>query len=247
MSQPSPDPHARPNSSSSPPTGSLTGVDPARSWSAERIVITGGAGFVGSNLVRQSLLSGAQVTVLDDFSTGSMTNLPAEAPNLKIVRGSVADFACVRETLRDATIVLHAAARNIIVSTRDPREDYEVNIGGTLNVLLAVRESTSVRRTVYTSSASVYGNPRYLPINEDDQTNLLSPYSVSKVAIANYLQYMGRQRGFPVVNLRLYSVYGPLEDTSRLLPTLIKSAIGGELPPLVDARTSRDFIHVDDA
>src|SRR5262249_52611682 len=108
-------------------------------WSAQRIVITGGAGFVGSNLVRRCLRGGAQVTVLDDFSTGSMENLPAQADRLRVVRGSVTDFDCVREVVGDATIVIHAAARNIIVSTRSPREDYEVNIGGTLNVLLAVR------------------------------------------------------------------------------------------------------------
>ena len=153
--------------------------------SGQRVVVTGGAGFVGSNIVRRLLQEGARVVVLDDFYTGTLENLPAADPGIEIVRGTVTDYDLVRDVVKGAAIVFHEAARNIIVSTRNPREDYEVNIGGTLNVLLAARE-TGVPRTVYASSASVYGNPRYLPINEDDATNMLSPYAVSKFAGENY-------------------------------------------------------------
>ena len=128
----------------------------------QRVVVTGGAGFVGSNIVRRLLKDGATVVVLDDFYTGAEDNLPSEDPKLEVVHGSVTDFKLVRDVIKGAGCVIHEAARNIIVSTRDPREDYEVNIGGTLNVLLAVRELGGPR-VVYASSASVYGNPRYLP------------------------------------------------------------------------------------
>src|SRR5512143_198661 len=150
-----------------------------------RIVVTGGAGFVGSNVARRLLAEHARVVVLDDFYTGDDHNLPAGESNLEVVRGSVTDFDLVRDVIASANLVFHLAARNIIVSTRNPREDYEVNIGGTLNVLLAARE-LKIPRVVYSSSTSVYGNPRYLPINEDDATNMLSPYAVSKFAGENY-------------------------------------------------------------
>jgi UDP-glucose 4-epimerase len=128
--------------------------------SGRRIVVTGGAGFVGSNIVRRLLKEQASVVVLDDFYTGERDNLPTDEGNLEVISGSVTDFELVRDVVKGASVVIHEAARNIIVSTRNPREDYEVNIGGTLNVLLAVRE-TGVPRIVYASSASVYGNPRY--------------------------------------------------------------------------------------
>lgn len=147
----------------------------------ERVVVTGGAGFVGSNIVRHLLERGAFVVVLDDFSTGVLANLPQSHDRLEVVRGSVADSALLGEVVKGAELVIHAAARNIIASTRNPRDDYETNIGGTLNVLLAV-QGTTVKRVVYCSSASVYGNPRYLPINEDDGIDTLTPYAVSKLA-----------------------------------------------------------------
>src|SRR3982750_1111247 len=93
----------------------------------QRIVVTGGAGFVGSNIVRQLLKAGAKVTVLDDFYTGTEENIPVEDPGLEVIRGSVTDFDLVRTTVKGANVVIHEAARNIIVSTRNPREDCDVN------------------------------------------------------------------------------------------------------------------------
>jgi UDP-glucose 4-epimerase len=223
---------------------------PFEKLSGQRIVVTGGAGFVGSNIVRRLLKEGAQVVVLDDFYTGAMENLPADDPNIEIVRGTVTDYDLVRDVVKDAAVVFHEAARNIIVSTRNPREDYEVNIGGTLNVLLAARE-TNVPRTVYASSASVYGNPRYLPINEDDATNMLSPYAVSKFAGENYCKAFYESYGLSVAAVRYSNVYGlaqrPDNPYCGVIAKFFESAMSNEAPRIHgDGEQTRDFTYIDD-
>jgi UDP-glucose 4-epimerase len=215
-----------------------------------RIVVTGGAGFIGSNVVRRLLTEGARVVVLDDFYTGDETNLPTGEPNLEVVRGSVTDFELVRGVVEGASLVFHLAARNIIVSTRNPREDYEVNIGGTLNVLLAARE-TNIPRVVYSSSTSVYGNPRYLPINEDDATNMLSPYAVSKFAGENYCKAFYESYGLSSAVVRYSNVYGvaqrPDNPYCGVVSKFFESAMNGE-PPRIhgDGEQTRDFTYIDD-
>ena len=142
-----------------------------RAFGARRILVTGGAGFVGSAVTRRLVDAGARVTVLDDLFTGKADAVPTGA---QLIHGSVTDLALVRELVGEHSLVFHLAARNIIASTANPLDDYATNIGGTLNVLLAARES-KVDRVVYSSSASVYGNPRSIPINEDDGLWTLSP------------------------------------------------------------------------
>lgn len=223
---------------------------PFEKLSGQRIVVTGGAGFVGSNIVRRLLKEGARVVVLDDFYTGAMENLPADDPNIEIVRGTVTDYELVCDVVKGAAVVFHEAARNIIVSTRNPREDYEVNIGGTLNVLLAARE-TGVPRTVYASSASVYGNPRYLPINEDDATNMLSPYAVSKFAGENYCKAFYESYGLSVAAVRYSNVYGlaqrPDNPYCGVIAKFFESAMSNEAPRIHgDGEQTRDFTYIDD-
>jgi UDP-glucose 4-epimerase len=226
-------------------------MSPLEDLKGQRVVVTGGAGFVGSNTVKQLLQSGASVVVLDDFYTGAEDNLPSSAPNLEVIRGSVTDFDLVRSVIKHNDVVIHEAARNIIVSTRNPREDYEVNIGGTLNVLLAARE-IGVRRVVYTSSASVYGNPRYLPINEDDATNMLSPYSVSKFAGENYCRAFYESYGLSTAVVRYSNVYGPGQRPDNpycgVVSKFFEAASAGESPRIHgDGEQTRDFTYVDDA
>ncbi|HET9530779.1 MAG TPA: NAD-dependent epimerase/dehydratase family protein [Blastocatellia bacterium] len=224
--------------------------DSKRLEGMERVVVTGGAGFVGSNIVRRLLKDGYEVAVLDDFYTGDEGNLPSGESRLEVVRGSVTDFDLVREVVRGASVVIHEAARNIIVSTRNPREDYEVNIGGTLNVLLAVREA-GVRRVVYASSASVYGNPRYLPINEDDATNMLSPYAVSKFAGENYCKAFYESYDLSTAVVRYSNVYGtsqrPDNPYCGVVAKFFEAAMNGE-PPRIhgDGEQTRDFTYIDD-
>jgi UDP-glucose 4-epimerase len=218
--------------------------------SGKRIVVTGGAGFVGSNIVRRLLKERASVVVLDDFYTGEMDNLPVEDPQLEVVRGSVTDFDLVRDVVKGASVVIHEAARNIIVSTRNPREDYEVNIGGTLNVLLAVRE-TNVPRIVYASSASVYGNPRYLPINEDDAANMLSPYSVSKFAGENYCKAFYESYGLSTSVVRYSNVYGTAQRPDNpycgVVSKFFEAAMSKQSPRIHgDGEQTRDFTYIDD-
>ena len=219
-------------------------------FAGNRIIVTGGAGFVGSNVVRRLLAERARVVVLDDFYTGDDNNLPDGEPNLEVVRGSVTDFDLVREVMSAASLVFHLAARNIIVSTKNPREDYEVNIGGTLNVLLAAR-ALNTPRVVYSSSTSVYGNPRYLPINEDDATNMLSPYAVSKFAGENYCKAFYESYGLSSAVVRYSNVYGTAQRPDNpycgVVSKFFEAAMKGE-PPRIhgDGEQTRDFTYIDD-
>ena len=221
-------------------------------FDGECVLVTGGAGFVGSNIVRSLLAKGARTLVLDDLSTGRRDSLPLGHARLELLEGSVTDAALLERGLKDATRVIHAAARNIILSTRNPREDYQVNIGGTLELLLAARQS-SARRVVFTSSASVYGNPRHLPINEDDTgDSLLSPYSVSKFAGENYCRAFYETYGVSTSVVRYSNVYGPGQRSDNpycgVVSKFFEAALAGE--PLRihgDGEQTRDFTYVEDA
>jgi UDP-glucose 4-epimerase len=213
------------------------------------VLVTGGAGFVGSNLVNRLLRDGARVTVLDDLFTGRRENLPAQG--FEFVEGSVCDIALVERVVARHEIVFHAAARNIVVSTRNPREDFETNIGGTLNVLMAAR-AAGVERVIYTSSTSVYGNPRYLPINEDDHLSLLTPYAVSKLAGENYCMAFYESYGLRTAAVRYSNIFGPGQDPANpycgVVAKFLESLFAGK-PPVIhgDGNQTRDFTFIDDA
>lgn len=217
---------------------------------AKRVLVTGGAGFVGSNIVRRLLQYEASVTVLDNLETGSLDNL-AGVDGYRFTQGSVTDFPLVTKLVAESQYVIHAAARNIILSTQKPHGDYEANIGGTLNVLLAAR-AASVCRVVYTSSASVYGNPRYLPVNEDDPPNLLSPYAVSKYAAEGYCRAFYESYGVPATTVRYSNVYGPYQSASNpycgVIGKFLESVLHGTPIQIHgDGLQTRDFTYVDDA
>ena len=214
-----------------------------------RVLVTGGAGFVGSGLVRRLLGLGARVTVLDDLFTGRRENLPESG--LQFVEGSVCDAPLVEHLVAGADVVFHCAARNIVVSTRDPRQDYETNIGGTLNVLLAAR-ATGPKRVIYTSSTSVYGNPRYLPINEDDPLSLLTPYAVSKLAGENYCMAFHESYGLPTTAVRYSNIFGPGQDPANpycgVVAKFAESLFAGRAPVIHgDGNQTRDFTFIEDA
>lgn len=216
-----------------------------------RVLVTGGAGFVGSNLVRRLIHAGARVRVLDDLFTGRLENLPPTG--FDFVHGSVCDAPLVARLVAETEVVFHAAARNIVVSTQNPREDFETNIGGTLNVLLAAREQGErIRRILYTSSTSVYGNPRYLPINEDDHLSLLTPYAVSKLGGENYCMAFYESYGVPATAVRYSNIYGPGQDPANpycgVVAKFIEALFAGEAPVIHgDGNQTRDFTFIDDA
>jgi UDP-glucose 4-epimerase len=214
-----------------------------------RVLVTGGAGFVGSSLVARLIAEGARVTVFDDLFTGRRENLPAGG--FEFVQGSVCDGPRVEAIVARHEIVFHCAARNIVVSTRNPREDFETNIGGTLNVLLAAR-AAKVERVLYTSSTSVYGNPRYLPINEDDHLSLLTPYAVSKLAGENYCMAFFESYGLATTAVRYSNIFGPGQDAANpycgVVAKFIEALLEGR-PPMIhgDGDQTRDFTFIEDA
>lgn len=219
-------------------------------FQGKKVLITGGAGFVGSNVTERVANCNGKAIVLDDLFTGTLDNI-TKGTEYEFVEGSVADDALVRKLAKEVDFIAHMAARNIIISTKNPRNDYEVNIGGTLNILLAAKEF-NVERVVYTSSASVYGNPRILPITEDERTLTFSPYSVSKLAGENYCHAFYETYGTPVSAVRYSNIYGPKQDPKNpycgVVSKFMEMLDNNERPQLHgDGQQTRDFTYVDDA
>jgi len=219
-----------------------------RAFAGRRVLVTGGAGFVGGALVRRLVRAGAKVTVLDDLFTGEAETVPTSA---QLVVGSVEDESLVNDLVSEASVVFHLAARNIIASTRDPRSDFSTNTGGTLNVLLAARAART-ERVVYTGTTSVYGNPRSIPINEDDPVVLLSPYAVSKLGGENYCHAFYENYGVSVAVVRYSNVYGegqrPDNPYCGVIAKFFDAAYGGR--PLQihgDGQQTRDYTYIEDA
>jgi len=216
----------------------------------KNVLVTGGAGFIGTNLVDRLLREGAHIIVLDDLFSGNIGKLGDYHEGIEFYEESVCEYSLVRDLVEQSDIIFHLAARNIIASTKNPIEDYKTNIGGTLNVLMAVKEYEN-KKMVYTSSASVYGNTKYLPINEDDSINLLTPYSVSKYAGEGYCMAFHDSYGIAVSVLRLSNVYGPYQSPSNpycgVVAKFMNSA--SKIEPLLihgDGLSTRDFTYVDD-
>lgn len=220
---------------------------------ASWVVVTGGAGFIGSHLVERLLGEGRWVRVLDNFSTGSLANLPFAArygPALEVIEGDVRDLATVERAMADVGVVYHQAAmRSVPRSVKDPLGANAHNVTGTLNVLEAARRA-GVRRVVYASSSSVYGDRAELPKREDQPPAPVSPYGVSKVAGEQYAAVWTRLYGVETVGLRYFNVFGPRQDPASeyaaVIPRFILWALRGEpLEVHGDGTQSRDFTYVD--
>ncbi len=208
------------------------------------VLVLGASGFIGANLYRAIATVRTDVfAVVQQQKSWRLEGIPDD----KVIAANLNDYNTTKnliDTIRPET-VLHCAAYGAYSFEAEPDKIYATNFQSLVHLvnLLAQRNITAF---VHAGSSSEYGVNSSAP-SEQALCEPNSHYSVSKVAAANFLRYMGKQCSFPCLHLRLYSVYGPLEDTSRLIPNLLKSAIAGNLPPLVDARTSRDFVHVDDA
>jgi UDP-glucose 4-epimerase len=219
-------------------------------FKGKKVLVTGGAGFVGSNLVNVLVKEGASVTVLDDLFTGRKENI-AKIDHVEFIKGSVTEYNLLSRLVKKADIVFNLAVRNIIVSTKSPILDFQVNIGGIFNVLLAAKKY-GVERVIYTSSASIYGNPRYLPINEDDRLSALSPYAASKLSGENYCSAFYESYEVPVVVLRYSNVYGinqtPTNPYCGVVSKFYDCLMDRKAPQVHgDGEQTRDFTYVSDA
>jgi UDP-glucose 4-epimerase len=214
-----------------------------------RVLVTGGAGFIGSNLVRALLRAGDEVRVLDNFSTGSRANL--EGLPLEIVEGELRSYERVHNAVRGVEVVFHLGALGSVPrSVQDPLTSSAVNVEGTLNVLLAARDA-GVRRVVFSSSTSVYGSSRELPTSEDAPPDPISPYGVAKLAAERYcISFTRVYESLETVVLRYFNVFGPRQSPfsqyAAVVPLFIRAIAAGE-PVTIngDGEQSRDFTYVD--
>ena len=214
-----------------------------------RVLVTGGAGFIGSNLVRALLAAGDEVRVLDNFSTGSRANL--DGLSVEIVEGELRSYERVHNAVRGSEVVFHLGALGSVPrSVQDPLTSSAVNVEGTLNVLLAARDE-GVRRVVFSSSTSVYGSSRERPTSEGSPLDPISPYGVAKLAAERYCIAFSRvYESFESVVLRYFNVFGPrqspLSQYAAVVPLFITAIAGGE-PVTIhgDGEQSRDFTYVD--
>jgi UDP-glucose 4-epimerase len=217
---------------------------------SELYLITGGAGFIGSNLAEALVRDGERVRIFDDFSSGTRDNLAAVQDRVEIVEGDLRDFDAVRRAMQGVTRVAHQGAlRSVERSVDDPLSSDAVNVQGTLHVLQSAREQ-KVKRVVYASSSSAYGDTEALPKREDQTPAPISPYAVSKLAAEHYCRVFSRLYGVETVSLRYFNVFGPKQSPeskyAAVVPLFLRAAF--QNVPLEihgDGEQSRDFTYID--
>jgi len=215
-------------------------------------LVTGGAGFIGSNIVRKLVEQGERVRVLDDFSTGKKENLVGIEDRVEVVVGSFIDRKLVNRVLQGVRFVLHQGAiPSVPRSVADPVKSNEANITGTLNMLEGAREA-GVERFVYAASSSAYGDTKVLPKVEDMPAKPLSPYAVGKYTGELYARVYADIYSLPTVSLRYFNIFGPYQDPASeyaaVIPKFILAMLNGEVPVIYgDGEQSRDFTYIDNA
>jgi nucleoside-diphosphate-sugar epimerase len=215
-----------------------------------KVLVTGGAGFIGSHIVERLVKEKHQVKVIDNFSTGHRKNLAAVAAKIELVEGDIRDLSAVRQAMRGCGIVFHEAALcSVSRSVDNPGDTNAVNIDGTLNILLAARDE-GVKRVVSASSSSVYGDSKVLPKRETQTPAPASPYAVTKLTGELYSRNFYRLYGLETFSLRYFNVFGPRQDPdspyAAVIPRFISALLKGD-PPVIegDGRQSRDFSYID--
>ncbi|MDA4122810.1 MAG: SDR family oxidoreductase [Thaumarchaeota archaeon] len=220
---------------------------------ASKVLVTGGAGFIGSNLVDRLVREGYRVGILDNFSTGEISNInkaDIEEGRIQLHRGDITDYQLVRAVVKDYEAIYHEAALpSVARSIEDPLLVNEVNVTGTLNLLKAAVD-LKVKKVVYASSSSVYGESVKLPKVETMSSLPVSPYGASKLAAENYCRVFAKVYGLPTVCLRYFNVYGPRQKYghySGVIPIFI-TRLRNDLPPVIfgDGEQVRDFTYVQD-
>ncbi len=213
-------------------------------------LVTGGAGFIGSNICQELVRREESVRILDDFSTGKRENIVGFKDNVELIEGDIRDLEIVKRAMRGVDFVLHQAALpSVERSVKDPLTTTRVNVLGTLNVLLAASEA-KVKRVIYASSSSVYGDTPALPKKEETKANPQSPYAVTKLLGEEYCRIYYSIYGLETVCLRYFNVFGPRQDPgsqyAAVIPKFITLMLQGKAPPIYgDGEQSRDFSFID--
>ncbi|MCG3155474.1 MAG: UDP-N-acetylglucosamine 4-epimerase [bacterium] len=213
-------------------------------------LVTGGGGFIGSNLVRALVEHGERVRVLDNFATGKRSNLAEFAGQLELLEGDIRDRALVEQAVAGVDYVLHQAALGSVPrSIQDPLTSNDVNVNGTINLLWAAKQAR-VKRFVFASSSSVYGDTPTLPKEESMPPNPISPYATSKLAGERYALSFWHVYRLPTVALRYFNVFGPKQDPdsqyAAVIPRFITALMNGVAPVIYgDGEQSRDFTYID--
>jgi len=220
----------------------------------KKVVVTGGAGFIGSHLAEELAKRGYHIVILDDLSTGRTENIEGlvKKDNVQFIQGSITDLSLLEKLFQGAAYIFHQAAiPSVPRSIENPQASHEANVSGTFNVLLAARDN-GVEKVIYASSSSVYGDTPTLPKREDMLPNPRSPYAVTKLVGEYYCRIFHDVWELPTVCLRYFNVYGPRQDPnsqySAVIPSFIKRVKEGK-PPIVlgDGEQTRDFTFVKDA
>jgi len=215
-----------------------------------RVLVTGGAGFIGSHSVEHLLANGDSVTVLDNFTSGKHAYLPQHAA-LTVIEGDIRDAAVVEAAMRNATHVLHLAAQvSVRASVEDPAHSASHNIAGFINVANCARRCAGTR-LVYASSAAVYGSPKALPLDERSGCEPTSPYGLEKLIDDQYAQLFDALFGLNVLGLRYFNIYGPRQDPrspyAGVISRFVARIVAAEpLSVFGDGQQTRDFVHVKD-
>jgi UDP-N-acetylglucosamine 4-epimerase len=217
-----------------------------------RFLVTGGAGFIGSNIVERLLKDGHFVRVLDNFSSGKRENLNfvKNTSNFELIKGDIQDKAICEKACKGMDRVLHQAAlTSVRESLKSPDIYNSVNIGGSLNIL-AASVKAKVKRVVLASSTAVYGNVKKLPVKELELLKPISPYALSKLAVEHYSLVFSENSGLETVNLRYFNVFGPRQSPdsayAAVIPKFIRCMLNGKQPKIYGTgKQSRDFIFID--
>lgn len=218
-----------------------------------KYLVTGGAGFIGSNIVEKLLKSGNFVRVVDNFSTGRKENIRdfLSHKNFELLKADISNLENCRKAVEGVDFILHQAAINSVPRSIDnPLAPNKANIVGTLNLLVAAKEYGKIKKFVYASSSSVYGDSIKLPKCEDDPINPISPYSLTKFSGERYCQLFYKYYNLPTICLRYFNVFGPRQNPhseySAVIPKFIKSILNNERPIIHgDGNQTRDFTFID--
>lgn len=212
-------------------------------------LVTGGAGFIGSNIVEELVRRGQRVRVLDSFITGKVENIKPFLNKIELVKGDIRNRSTLKKAFKGRDYIIHQAAlRSVPKSVDDPFTTNDINVAGTLNVLFEAK-AAGVKRVVYASSSSAYGDARSFPQRETDTPAPISPYGVSKLAAEHYCVTFAKTFGLETVSLRYFNVFGPRQNPeskySAVIPMFISKMMKGESPVVDwDGRQSRDFTYV---